>query len=53
MSFRALNFQVLDKQSKLLEYNEFLWLKVLIFQDLRINSADDEIGERARWQFFA
>jgi hypothetical protein len=44
MIFRAVILKTPDKRCKLLEYRVFYQKKVLIYQDLRTGSGDNEIG---------
>jgi hypothetical protein len=52
MRFKALILRAPDKPPNALECIVFYYWKVLIFQDLRINSTDDEVGEAGDMAIF-
>ena len=45
MRFKSLILRAPDKRCKQLEYMLFYWQKVLIYQGLKIDCVNDEIGE--------
>jgi hypothetical protein len=53
MTFKSLNWRTRDGRFKLLKYKVFQWEAVLIFENLRIDSAAYDIGAADDMQIYA